>query len=58
MKIPEIDIQILIFIWCLGAALAAIALLIPIYYIFFIVAAVGWISVGITSILIILHIKK
>jgi len=58
LKVSEIDIQILIFIWCLGAALAAIALLIPIYYIFFIVGLVGWICVGISSFLIILHIKK
>ena len=58
MKVSEIDIQILLFIWCLGAALAAVALLIPIYYIFAIVGAVGWIFVGISSFLIILHIKK
>jgi hypothetical protein len=58
LKISEIDIQTLIFIWCIGAALAAIALLIPIYYIFFIVGTIGWIGVGISSFLIILHIKK
>ena len=58
MKVSKIDIQILLFIWCLGAALAAVALLIPIYYIFAIVGAVGWICVAISSFLIILHIKK
>ncbi|CAN5791473.1 hypothetical protein BH23THE1_BH23THE1_09980 [soil metagenome] len=58
MKVSEIDIQILLFIWCLGAALSAVALLIPIYYIFAIVGAVGWVCVGISSFLIILHIKK
>jgi len=58
LKVSEIDIQILLFIWCLGAALAAVALLIPIYLIFAIVGAVGWISVAISSFLIVLHIKK
>jgi hypothetical protein len=58
LKVSEIDIQILLFIWCLGAALSAAALLIPIYYIFAIVGAVGWVCVGISSFLIILHIKK
>ena len=58
MRVSEIDIQILLFIWCLGAALSAVALLIPIYYIFAVVGAVGWICVGISSFLIILHIKK
>ena len=58
MKVSKIDIQILLFIWCLGAALAAVALLIPIYYIFAIVGAVGWICVSISSFLIVLHIKK
>jgi hypothetical protein len=58
LKVSEIDIQILLFIWCVGAALSAVALLIPIYYIFAIVGAVGWVCVGISSFLIILHIKK
>jgi hypothetical protein len=58
LKVSEIDIQILLFMWCLGAALSAVALLIPIYYIFAIVGAVGWICVGISSFLIVLHIKK
>ena len=58
LKASEIDIQILLFMWCLGAALSAVALLIPIYYIFVIVGSVGWICVGLSSFLIILHIKK
>lgn len=58
LKASEIDIQILLFMWCLGAALSAVALLIPIYYIFVIVGSVGWICVGLCSFLIILHIKK
>ncbi|HEU5120510.1 MAG TPA: hypothetical protein VFT71_05945 [Candidatus Nitrosocosmicus sp.] len=58
MEFSKIDIQILLFIWCVGAALSAIALIIPIYYIFFIVALVGWITVGISSFLIFLHLKK
>ena len=58
LKASEIDIQILLFMWCLGAALSAVALLVPIYYIFVIVGSVGWVCVGLSSFLIILHIKK
>jgi len=58
LKASEINIQILLFMWCLGGALSAIALLIPIYYIFVIVGAVGWVCVGLSSFLIVLHIKK
>lgn len=58
LKASEIDIQILLFMWCLGAALSAVALLIPVYHIFVIVGSVGWICVGLSSFLIILHIKK
>jgi hypothetical protein len=58
MEFSKIDIQILLFIWCFGAALSAIALIIPIYFIFVIVGAVGWITVGLSTFLIFLHIKK
>jgi hypothetical protein len=58
MEFSKIDIQILLLIWCVGAALSAIALIIPIYFIFFIVALVGWITVGVSSFLIFLHLKK
>ena len=46
--------QILLLLWCLGAAVAAIALLIPIYSIFLIVGSIGWLSV-ITVTVLILH---
>jgi hypothetical protein len=58
MEFSKIDIQILLFIWCIGAALSAIALIIPIYFIFVIVGVVGWITVGLSTFLIFLHIKK
>jgi hypothetical protein len=57
-KIYDISIQHLLIIWCIGAAIAAIALLIPIYNIFLLVGSIGWISVGITTILIFFHLKK
>ncbi|MGD9672824.1 MAG: hypothetical protein AB7U98_05005 [Candidatus Nitrosocosmicus sp.] len=58
MQVSKIDIQILLFMWCFGAALSAIALIVPIYFIFVIVGAVGWITVGLSTFLIFLHIKK
>ena len=36
----------------MGAAVAAVALLIPIYSLFLIVGSIGWIDVGITTFLI------
>ncbi|VFJ12566.1 hypothetical protein [Candidatus Nitrosocosmicus franklandus] len=54
----KIDIQVLLFMWCFGAALSAIALLIPIYFIFVVVGSVGWITVGLSTFLIFSHIKK
>ncbi|HET6590991.1 MAG: hypothetical protein AB7V56_04085 [Candidatus Nitrosocosmicus sp.] len=58
MKISDIDIQILLFLWCLGAGISGIALLVPIYEIFVIVGSVGWVLVGLSTFLIFLHIKK
>jgi|KBSMisStaDraftv2_1062788.scaffolds.fasta_scaffold23502_4 hypothetical protein len=57
-KIYDINIQHLLIIWCIGAAIAAIALLIPAYNMFLLVASIGWLSVGITTILIFFHLKK
>jgi len=44
--------------WCLGAALSAMALIIPVYAVFVIVGAVGWVTVGLSTFLIFLHIRK
>ncbi|HXS60048.1 MAG TPA: hypothetical protein VN703_04485 [Candidatus Sulfopaludibacter sp.] len=56
--ISNINIQILLLIWCIGAAISAVALLIPIYIIFLIVGSVGWVSVGLTTLLILYGLKK
>ena len=56
--ISNINIQILLLIWCMGAAISAVALLIPIYIIFLIVGSVGWVSVGLTTLLILYGLKK
>ncbi len=51
MKISEINIQILLVMWCIGAVVAGVALLIPIYSLFFIVGSIGWLSVVIITLL-------
>ncbi len=56
--ISNINIQILLLIWCMGAAISAVALLIPIYIIFLIVGSIGWVSVGLTTLLILYGLKK
>ena len=56
--ISNINIQILLLIWCIGAAISAVALLIPIYIIFLIVGSVGWVSVGLTTLLILYGLKN
>ena len=58
MQFNKINIQILLFVWCLGAALSAMALIIPVYAVFVIVGAVGWVTVGLSTFLIFLHIRK
>ncbi|MDQ2685628.1 MAG: hypothetical protein M3Y25_07275 [Thermoproteota archaeon] len=58
MQFNKINIQILLFMWCLGAALSAMALIIPVYVVFVIVGAVGWVTVGLSTFLIFLHIRK
>ncbi len=57
-NISEINIQILLLIWCIGAAIAAIALLIPIYTIFLLVGSIGWTSVGLITFIIFYGLKK
>jgi hypothetical protein len=52
------NIQTLLIFWCVGAATAAIALLIPIYTIFLVVGSIGWTSVGLISFIIIYSLKK
>ena len=58
MMISNYNIQILLLLWCLGAAVAAIALLIPIYSIFLIVGSIGWASVTVVTILILHGLKN
>jgi hypothetical protein len=57
-KITEINIQILLLFWCIGAAIAATALLIPIYSLFLLVGSIGWFSVGVITILFFMVLKN
>jgi hypothetical protein len=52
------NLQILIIVWWVGAALAGISLIIPIYEIYLIVGISGWIIMLISTSLIIYMIKK
>jgi hypothetical protein len=52
------NLQILIIVWWVGAALAGISLVIPIYQIYLIVGITGWIIMLISTSLIIYMIKK
>jgi hypothetical protein len=52
------NLQILIIVWWVGAALAGISLVIPIYEIYLIVGINGWIIMLISTSLIIYMIKK
>ncbi len=58
MIIFSINLQILIILWWVGAIVSGVALLIPQYKYYFILAFIGWITVGITSGLIIYSIKR
>jgi uncharacterized membrane protein len=58
MKASEINIQILLVMWCIGAVVAGIALLIPIYWIFLIVGSIGWTSVVIVTLLFFMVLKN
>ncbi|HZD36153.1 MAG TPA: hypothetical protein VE130_13200 [Nitrososphaeraceae archaeon] len=52
------NLQTLIVIWWVGAALAGISLLIPLYDVYLIVGITGWIIMLISTSLIIYMIKK
>jgi hypothetical protein len=52
------QLYILVVTWFIGAAVAGLALLIPDYWTFFAVGAVGWITVIGASALIIYEIKR
>jgi len=52
------NLQILIIVWWVGAALAGISLVIPIYEIYLIIGISGWIIMLISTSLIIYMIKK
>ncbi len=51
-------IYVLIAIWCAGIATAAMAIFIPVYSTFFIVGAIGWLTVAVSSGLILYEIKR
>jgi hypothetical protein len=52
------NLQTLIIVWWVGAALAAISLVIPLYDVYLIVGITGWIIILISTSLIIYMIKK
>lgn len=51
-------IYILIAIWCAGIAAAAAAIFMPVYETYVIVGAAGWITVAVSSGLILYEIKR
>jgi FtsH-binding integral membrane protein len=53
-----VHIYVLIAIWCAGIATAAMAIFIPVYSNFVIVGAIGWITVAVSTGLILYEIKK
>jgi membrane protein implicated in regulation of membrane protease activity len=54
----RINLQILIVIWWIGAAIAAGSLLIQIYELYVIVGIVGWIVILVTTALIVYEMKS
>ena len=52
------NLQALIIVWWIGAALAGISLIIPVYTIYLVVGLYGWTIMLITTSLIIYKIKK
>jgi membrane protein implicated in regulation of membrane protease activity len=54
----RINLQVLIIIWWIGAAVAASALLTHIYILYIIVGIAGWIIVSVTTALIVYEIKR
>jgi len=53
-----VHIYILIAIWCAGIATAVAAIFIPVYATFVVVGAAGWITVAVSSGLILYEIKR
>jgi 4-hydroxybenzoate polyprenyltransferase len=53
-----VHIYILIAIWCAGIVTAAIAIFIPVYTTFVMVGMAGWITVAISTALILYEIKR
>jgi 4-hydroxybenzoate polyprenyltransferase len=53
-----VHIYILIAIWCAGIVTAAIAIFIPVYTTFVMVGMAGWITVVISTALILYEIKR
>ena len=54
----RINLQVLIIIWWIGAAVADSGLLIHIYILYVIVGIAGWIIVSVTTALIVYEIKR
>jgi hypothetical protein len=54
----RINLQILIIIWWIGAATSSIALLIAVYEHYLIIGIAGWMTVIITTTLIVYEIKQ
>jgi membrane protein implicated in regulation of membrane protease activity len=54
----RINLQLLIIIWWIGAAIAASAFLIRIYKIYLIVGIAGWIIISTSTMLIIYEIRR
>jgi hypothetical protein len=52
------NLQVLIIVWWVGATLAGISLVIPVYEVYLIVGVNGWIIMLISTSLIIYKIKK
>ncbi|TLX92510.1 MAG: hypothetical protein E6K97_01350 [Thaumarchaeota archaeon] len=58
MIIFSINLQILIILWWVGAIISGISLVIPQYNYYLILGSLGWITVGITSGLIIYALAR
>ena len=54
----KMNLQLLLIIWWIGAALASISLLIPQYNIYLISGSIGWATVIASTALIIIEIKR
>ncbi|MGD1835865.1 MAG: hypothetical protein ACPKQO_09105 [Nitrososphaeraceae archaeon] len=54
----KINLQLLIIFWWIGAGIALISFLLPIYIHYIIIAGIGWIIILSSTILIVYEIKK